>query len=145
MPTAPADPSIAEAIVLLHAAMEKVANGDISAITVLHSHADDATSYYGWGGYEVGWAAVAKRWEWAGQQFQGGSVSYQPLTVVAGGDLFYTTEIETFRVRVAGRPQSVEWTNRVTHVFRREDGVWRLLHRHANRLEAQHRPADRFG
>ena len=33
------------------------------------------------------------------------------------------------------------WSNRVTHIFRREPGEWRLLHRHGNRLEAQHEPA----
>ena len=35
---------------------------------------DDATSFYGWGGYEKGWDAVSRRWDWAGQQFKGGTV-----------------------------------------------------------------------
>ena len=37
-----------------------------------------------------------------------------------------------------------EWSNRVTHVFRLEDGEWRLVHRHGNRLEPQYKPASRL-
>jgi len=41
----------ATAIAKLHAAMAMVANGDVTAIKALYSHADDATSFYGWGGF----------------------------------------------------------------------------------------------
>jgi predicted RNA polymerase sigma factor len=59
--TQPLPASLVAAIAQLHAAMAKVANGDISAIKALYSHSDDATSFYGWGGYEKGWDAVSKR------------------------------------------------------------------------------------
>ena len=58
--------AFAEAVARLHAAMAKVANGDISAITALYAHTADATSFYGWGGFEKGWEAVSRRWDWAG-------------------------------------------------------------------------------
>jgi len=32
----------------------------------------------------------------------------------------------------------------VTHIFRLVDGDWRLLHRHANRLEEQFEPSTRL-
>ncbi len=134
----------AAAIARLHTATAKVANGDISAIKALYSHADDATSFYGWGGYEKGWDAVSKRWDWAGQQFKGGTVSYQNVTVVVTAELAYTTDIETFRVSMAGMDAPTEWTNRVTHIFRLEDGAWRLVHRHANRFEEQYAPSTRL-
>ena len=44
--------AFAEAIARLHAAMADVANGDPAAIKALYSQRDDATSFYGWGGYE---------------------------------------------------------------------------------------------
>jgi ketosteroid isomerase-like protein len=139
------DTSIAGAIAQLHAAMAGVANGDTRAIKALYEHSCDATSFYGWGGYERGWQQVDKRWDWAGQQFKGGTVAYEPLTQVASGDLFYTTDIETFRVLMDGKAEPATWSNRVTHIFRRSDGVWHLLHRHANRLEDQYKPAARLG
>ena len=56
--------SVEAAIARLQAAMASVANGDVSAIKALYSHTADATSFYGWGGYEKGWDAVARRWDW---------------------------------------------------------------------------------
>ena len=144
MSAQPLPAPLAAAIARLHAAMAKVANGDISAITALYSHADDATSFYGWGGYEKGWDAVSKRWDWAGSQFKGGTVSYESVTAVAAADLAYTTDIETFRVRMADMDRPTQWSNRVTHVFRLEGGEWRLVHRHANRLEDQYQPSTRL-
>jgi ketosteroid isomerase-like protein len=136
--------SFAAALARLHAALAKVADGDVSAIKALYSHSDDATSFYGWGGYEKGWDAVSRRWDWAGQQFKGGTVSHQNVTTVVSDDLAVTTEIESFKVKMAGMDQPTQWTNRVTHVFRFEAGEWRLLHRHANRLEDQYQPSDRL-
>ena len=135
---------LAAAIARLHAAMAKVANGDISALKALYAHSDDATSFYGWGGYEKGWDAVSKRWDWAGRQFKGGTVSYDSVTTVATAELAHTTDIETFQVRMDGMDQPTQWSNRVTHVFRLEGGEWRLVHRHANRLEDQFQPSTRL-
>jgi ketosteroid isomerase-like protein len=137
-------PSFADTVARLHAAMAKVANGDTSAIRALYAHTEDATSFYGWGGYEKGWDAVSHRWDWAGQQFKGGTVAYDNVTTVVTGELAYTTDIETFRARMAGMDQPTQWSNRVTHVFRLIDGEWRLLHRHANRLETQYEPSTRL-
>jgi ketosteroid isomerase-like protein len=134
----------ATAIAKLHAAMAQVANGDVSAIKALYSHTDDATSFYGWGGYEKGWNAVSARWDWAAQQFKGGTVSYQNVSTVVADTLAYVTDIETFKVRVDGMGQPTEWSNRVTHIFRLEGGEWRLVHRHGNRLEQQYEPGTRL-
>jgi ketosteroid isomerase-like protein len=132
------------AVARLRAAMAQVANGDVSGIKALYSQTAEATSFYGWGGYEKGWEAVSRRWDWAGRQFQGGTVSYENVTTVVTAELAYTTDIESFSVRMAGLDQPTGWSNRVTHVFRREAGGWRLLHRHANRLEPQYAPSTRL-
>jgi ketosteroid isomerase-like protein len=128
-----------DAIHSLHAAMRKVATGDVSAIKALHSRANDATGFYGWGGYEQGWEALSARWDWAGAQFTGGTVSYKNLSSGVSGELGYTVDIETYEVPV-GAPGPGARSNRVTHIFRREQGEWRLIHRHANRLETQVKP-----
>ena len=137
--------SVSAAIASLHAAMARVAMGDVTAIKALYSHTADATSFYGWGGYEHGWDAVARRWDWAGQQFKGGTVSYQPVSCVVTPDMFYVTDIETYaNQQMAGVEGLTGWTNRVTHIFRREAGEWRLVHRHGNRLEGQFEPSTRL-
>ncbi len=142
MSNAELEASARETIARLHAAMAKVANGDVSAIKNLYAHTVDATSFYGWGGYEKGWEAVSERWEWAGTQFRGGTVRHDNISTVITPEMFYVTDIETYEnQRVAGVEGVTGWSNRVTHIFRHEAGEWRLVHRHANRLEAQHAPA----
>ncbi len=133
-----------EAIRRLRAAMTMAAAGDMSAIKALYSHRDDATGFYGWGGYEKGWEQISRRWDWAAGRFKGGDVTYHPLSAVITGELAYTTDLETWRVRLEGMDTRTEWTNRVTHVFRLEDGQWRLVHRHGNRLEPQYEPGPRL-
>lgn len=136
--------SFTAAVARLHAALAELANGDPSAIKALYSHSENATSFYGWGGYEKGWAAVEQRWDWAGQQFRGGTVSHRNLTTVVTPALAYTTDIETFEALMDGMDRPARWSNRVTHVFRLEEGEWRLVHRHANRLEDQYQPSSRL-
>ncbi len=128
----------------LRAAMNTLVAGDPSAIKALYSHEDDVTAFFGWGGYERGWAAVSQRWDWAARQFQGGGpVAYEDLTTVAAPGLVVTTHVERIPARVAGADAPIEWANRVTHVFRLEAGEWRLVHRHANRLVARYEPGSR--
>ena len=124
-----------QALDRMHKAFAKVANGDVSEVMGLHSHADDATSFYGWGGYEKGWDKVSRRWEWAGTQFLGGTVSYETISTVVSGDLAYAVEIETYVAKRPGVAAPVTWSNRLTQIFRRENGAWRMVHRHANKLE----------
>lgn len=133
------------AIERLHAAMNTLMSGDASAIKALYSRRDDVTGFYGWGGYEKGWEQVSRRWDWAGDQFKGGGpVTYENLTTVITAELAYTTDIETIWVRLDRMGQPTQWSNRVTHILRLEEGEWRLVHRHANRLEGQYRPGTRL-
>jgi ketosteroid isomerase-like protein len=138
--------SVQAAIARLRAAMASVANGDASAIKALYSHTADATSFYGWGGYEKGWEAVSSRWDWAATQFKGGQVRYENVSTVITPEMFLVTDIETYGPqRMANVEGETGWTNRVTHVFRKEAGEWRLVHRHGNRLEGQFEPSTRLG
>lgn len=48
------------------------------------------------------------------------------------GDMAYTVAIERSTVSVTGEPRS--YALRVTHVYRREEGEWRVAHRHGDEL-----------
>lgn len=47
-------------------------------------------------------------------------------------DLAYIVEVERLKSKVGGREDVVPVNLRVTSIFRREDGRWRLVHRHAD-------------
>ena len=83
----PSSPNFDDALTRLRAALADVANGDVTAIKALYSQTEESTSFYGWGGYEKGWQAVSERWDWAGQQFQSGTVSHQTLPKVVTPEL----------------------------------------------------------
>ncbi len=48
------------------------------------------------------------------------------------GDMAYTVGLERTAASVDGKPRS--YTLRVTQVYRREDGAWKVVHRHGDTL-----------
>jgi ketosteroid isomerase-like protein len=61
-------------------------------------------------------------------------VAYEWVPVASGtsADMAYTVSLERYTATVVDGPQTAEY--RSTHVFRREDGQWRAVHRHADRV-----------
>ena len=47
-------------------------------------------------------------------------------------DLAYAVWIERGEVRVEGRDEPGPLAVRATHIFRREHGAWKLVHRHGD-------------
>ena len=75
---------------------------------------------------------VVTTFDWVASRFSDGIGCRPSYEVVDwSGDLAYTVGHEEVQVRVDGGP-SVPMTLRVTHVLRRVDGEWRLVHRHAD-------------
>jgi ketosteroid isomerase-like protein len=56
--------------------------------------------------------------------------SFEVLAAGVSGDLAYTIGFEHKTVSIDGRPTT--YTLRVTHVYRREDGEWKIVHRHGD-------------
>ena len=69
---------------------------------------------------------------WVGSRFTGADVVDVEHTVIASsGDLAYTVGFERSHVSVDGGPPR-DMVIRVTHIYRRIDGDWKLMHRHAD-------------
>ena len=127
------DASFPAFLTRFEAGLSRFVNGDPWAWSQHVSRSADASILGGFGGYEVG-DHVASRYAWAASQFEesGASVQVEYLSTVVSGDLACTVSIERSRVKLRGRAEAVPMQLRVTHVFRREHGEWRLLHRHAD-------------
>src|SRR3712207_5349094 len=106
--------------------------GNPAPFMALWSHADDVTIFGGWGAYEHGWVQVGPRLEWAAARFRGGHATFEPLAMAESGDLAYTIHLEKAEVRVEGNDAVHPMVLRVTHLYRREAGAWKIIHRHAD-------------
>jgi ketosteroid isomerase-like protein len=97
----------------------------LGELLAVWSHSDDVSTMNARGGVERGWAAVRDRWTWwAGQGVPMEAERIEHQAFVAGGEIAYSVALEHHATR----------TLRVTHGYRREDGAWKLAHRHADTL-----------
>jgi ketosteroid isomerase-like protein len=55
------------------------------------------------------------------------------------GDMAYTVGYEHTQASVVGEPRS--YTLRSTQIYRREDGEWKVAHRHADEVPKTEEPA----
>jgi ketosteroid isomerase-like protein len=89
-----------------------------------------------------GWDEVSQLFRWLGSHFSD-CTSYRFELVAAGvsGDLAYTAGYEHTSVSWDGVPLE-PYILRVTHVYRRENGEWKIVHRHADRVASDQSPPD---
>jgi ketosteroid isomerase-like protein len=123
--------------------LTRFVNGDATLWKKNASRSDIATILGAWGAYEKGWPEVGSRYDWAAARFQpsGAKVNVEYLSTVVSGDLACTVTIERSTVRLVDQEKVAPMALRVTHVFRREAGEWKLLHRHADVLTPRTAPA----
>jgi ketosteroid isomerase-like protein len=112
------------------AADRAIHNGDAQPRRALWSHHDPVTAF-GAAISASGWKELNAMFDTVASWFSE-SQEHDLEVVAAGasGDLAYTVGYEHNRVTVEGQPRA--YTLRVTHVYRREDGAWKIVHRHAD-------------
>ena len=107
-------------------------DGDVEPWARLWSTRDPVT-LFGGAGSASGTGEVRKVLDWLAGLF-GGHVDDRQDLVAAGasGDLAYTVAVEHKTVDTPGG-ERVTYALRATHVYRREGGEWRIVHRHGDR------------
>lgn len=124
------DQFLAEMLPRQRAAEQAIHNGDVEPRLALWSRTDPVTlfgaklSSSGWADLEPTFRKVAS-WFSDSQEYE-----FEVIAAGASGDLAYTVGYERNRVTVDGQPRV--YTLRATHVYRREGGQWRIVHRHAD-------------
>ncbi|MDQ3687691.1 MAG: nuclear transport factor 2 family protein [Acidobacteriota bacterium] len=130
------DPSLRAFLPRFEEGISRFINGDPVLWKQNASRRDDATIMGAWGAHERGWNEVGPRYDWAAARFResGAEVEVEYLSSGISGDLAYTVSVERSEVRLVGQDKPAPMALRVTHVLRKEDGVWKLVHRHADPL-----------
>ena len=115
----------------LHERLEGHATrSDTEPFLELWSHSPDASIMAAVGGYHVGFDEVSNLLRWVSQRLRSDTYSARTLLTHTGEDFAASVEVENYTTSGDGP----DMTLRVTHVYRKEDGGWKLLHRHAEQL-----------
>jgi ketosteroid isomerase-like protein len=119
-------PRLTKAEIALH-------NGDPTPRIAMWSRTEPLT-LFGAAMSGRGWAEIGVTFEVLGQQFSN-CTSYENEIVAAEarGDLAYTVALEHTTASIAGAPPQ-PYVLRATTIFRREDGEWKVVHRHGDAL-----------
>ncbi|HJW29510.1 MAG TPA: nuclear transport factor 2 family protein, partial [Saprospiraceae bacterium] len=116
-----------------HAAANEFARGDSQPVKMIFSHRDDVTLANPFGPPVRGWKQVSEALDFASSRFSDGKVtSFDTIATYESSELATILEIELWKARVSGRDDVDAFTLRVTSTFRREEGAWKLIHRHAD-------------
>ncbi len=121
-------------------AEEAIHNGDPAQRLRMWSTQDPVTLFGAYGPCKSGSAELTRIFRWVASRFSH-CTAYRFELVAAGvsGDLAYTVGYEHSERALDGgavEPSTV----RVTHVYRRENGEWRIVHRHGDFLPADQSP-----
>jgi ketosteroid isomerase-like protein len=114
-----------------YTALNRVINGDPGPIMEVWSHGSDVTAMHPLGGRETGWEEVRASWEQVAQAFSDGQVSIEDLVVIPlSDDVAYTLGLEQGQAKLGEETVGIGW--RVTNIYRREEGEWKMVHHHTD-------------
>ena len=121
---------LAEMLPQQRTAEQAIHNGDAEPRIALWSRTDPVT-VLGAKKSASGWPDLEKLFHDVASWFSDAAeYEFEVIAAGASGDLAYTVGYERNQVKVDGQPRT--YTLRATHVYRREDGQWRIVHRHAD-------------
>ena len=120
----------------------EIVRGNSEVYKSLWSRRDDVTLANPFGPPVRWWEAVSARLDLAAGNYRDGQdPEYENISTVVTPELAYTVEIERYRTRVGCSDELTPVAVRVTTVFRREDGDWKVTHRHGDPITSM-RPAE---
>ena len=113
-----------------YAALNRMVKGDAGSLSDIWSHNADVTAMHPIGGRQVGWDKVRESFQQVAQIASEGKVKLEDQILQATGDLAYELGVERGQATMAG--QQVTLDHRVTNVYRRETGSWKIVHHHTD-------------
>ncbi|AZO70130.1 MULTISPECIES: nuclear transport factor 2 family protein [unclassified Mesorhizobium] len=135
----PAD--LAKVIQQDHLAVDAFVKGDPEPLKRLYSQRDDVVIANPFGLPAKGWKNAAETMDRAAANYRDGeAIGFERISEYSTTDLGYIIEIERVRSKVGGSDELVPIALRTTTIFRREEGAWKIVLRHADPITSP-RPA----
>ena len=113
-----------------YAALNSMMVGDAAPLAEVWSHGADVSTMHPIGGREAGWDEVRSSFEQVAQLASGGHGELRDQSIEVAGDMAYEVGIEQGQITLAGEQIAIE--HRVTNVYRREAGGWKIVHHHTD-------------
>jgi ketosteroid isomerase-like protein len=133
------DAFLADMLPRQDAAERAILNGDADVRKAIWSTRDPVTLFGAAVPVRSGWEDVSRTFGWVASRFSDLSdYRFELVAAEADGDLAYTIGFEHKTVRVHGT--ATTYTLRATHIYRREDGEWKIVHRHGDYVPADQEP-----
>jgi uncharacterized protein (TIGR02246 family) len=125
-----------------HLALDEFFRGNPEPAKMLYSHRDDASLANPFGPVVSGWKQIAETMGRAASNYrEGKATGFETAAKYVTPDLAYIVEVERFKAKVGGNEEIASGALRVTSILRREDGAWKIVHRHADPITSG-RPAE---
>jgi ketosteroid isomerase-like protein len=113
-----------------YAALNRMLNGNADSLADIWSHSAAVTTMHPIGGREVGWDKVGQAWEQVAKVFSGGQVKLNDQIIQVAGDMAYEVGSEQGEAKLDGQQVAID--HRVTNIYRRESGAWKIVHHHTD-------------
>jgi ketosteroid isomerase-like protein len=124
-----------------HQAAAKFVKGSNETYKALFSQGEDVTVANPFFPATRGWKNVEDRMDRAAARWSEGEViGFENISKYVPGDLGYIVEIERFHAKIGGSEEAGPVALRVTSILRREDGEWKIVHRHADPITTEQPP-----
>jgi ketosteroid isomerase-like protein len=124
-----------EVVEQYHLALSEFMKGNPDPAKNLFSHREDVTLANPVGSAARGWEQVAEIMERAASSHRDGEfVGFEIVAKCVTPELAYVVEVERLEAKVYGGEAIIPFALRVTMIFRPEDGVWKVVHRHADSI-----------
>ncbi|MEM7446230.1 MAG: nuclear transport factor 2 family protein [Pseudomonadota bacterium] len=114
-----------------YAALNTMLAGDASDLTDIWVHSPEATTMHPIGERQVGWDTIKASFERVARSSAGGYVEMVDQLIRVHGDVAYEVGVEHAKFSVADTPLIVN--SRVTNIYYREDGRWKIIHHHGDK------------
>ncbi len=113
-----------------YAGLNRMTQGDASQLADIWSHSDTVTTLHPVGGEQIGWTEVKESFDQVAGLASGGHVELAGQTIQSGGELAYEVGVERGSATLNGESITIE--HRVTNIYRRENGEWKIVHHHTD-------------
>ena len=124
-----------------HQALGEFMKGDPEPVWKFHSHREDVTLANPRGGIAHGWDEVSPRMADVASGRREGEISCEIVEKYVSPELACIVEMERGRAKFGASEDESSYALRATILFRREDGTWKVAHRHADPASTVHQAA----